>query len=903
MRRLLSILIVLFAAGAVLGGSAHRMSGPDPRPAAPARADGPGRTDGTKQPEQSMQPIDYKADLIGPVAPGDSVIFFVGNFAAQHNGAVITCDSAVRYSDQFWEFFGNVLINKNTTYVYGDRGEYNGNVNEASVYSEIIKVVDGDATLYTYHFRYNTVSNVGEFYDGGVLLNGENRLESKRGYYYGDEKRLVAVDEVQMRNEEYELKGDSVIYDMTTDNAYFFDRTNLWNRDGEYLYADRGEYRKADSLYVITRNGYLLTEKQELWSDSIDYFRPQGHVVLRRDLQIDDTEHKVLAFGDYGEYWQDPGNAFLTRRPAVISYDTSQGDSVYMRSDSIFLHTIRCGEEEARAAAEAVGQPDAGEHAAGDGASGEAGETTSPRQPVRRPTPEGGLPDGDPFEQMERRAAAQASSGERADSLAEAERPDSLAGAQERPDTLRGGIDSVAVNPLDTLTGAERKAYLKEQARKAAARRKAEARKAKKVLLDSIAARRRVKQNAKLAAQEARDKARTETLRQKAIRKLRQRREKALRRGKVFYAMDPKELARLDAAMEPMIGRIDSMTGRVLDSLLAIVQQRTEAADSLDTVQRDSLYRIVKGFRNVKIYRTDFQVVCDSLTAISSDSTIHLHIQPVLWNENNQITADSVTAYTFRQQIVRAEFFGSPIMSSEIDTTYYNQVTGKSMTAFFRNNQLYRNDVNGNAQTLYFMTDGEPPAVTTMGVIESGDLSFFFEDKELHQMTWRANPDWKFYPVYPDYQVPADQPLRLQKFHWEGSRRPTRSEVFDRTIRPSQRAEREQLPHPDFPILRRLEAQKQRLIERRQWAERSETVDPATAEWMHDLGYEPGAPRPSQRPAAPSAPEPAEPSGTIEPTAPAEAEEPTEAEKPAAAPKAAAEAEERLRPEPDTLTR
>lgn len=37
-----------------------------------------------------------------------------------------------------------------------------------------------------------------------------------------------------------------------------------------------------------------------MWSDSIDYFRAKDHVVLWRDIQIDDTEHKVLAFGDYG---------------------------------------------------------------------------------------------------------------------------------------------------------------------------------------------------------------------------------------------------------------------------------------------------------------------------------------------------------------------------------------------------------------------------------------------------------------------------------------------------------------------------------------------------------------------------------------------------------------------------
>ena len=260
---------------------------------------------GMRQPapeEGGKKLIDLKSDLMGPVAPGDSVVFLVGNFAAQHNGAVITCDSAVRYSDMRIEFFGNVLINKNTTYIYGDRAEYDGDLNEARVYSDIVKVIDGDATLYTYDFRFNTKTNVGRFDRGGVLTNRENLLEAVRGYYYADAKELVAVERVEMRNDEYELRGDSVVYNMATDNAFFYERTNIWNRDGDYLYADRGAYEKLDTLYLVTRNGYVLTEKQEMWSDSIDFYRPRNHVILRRDVQIDDTEHKVLAFGDYGEY-------------------------------------------------------------------------------------------------------------------------------------------------------------------------------------------------------------------------------------------------------------------------------------------------------------------------------------------------------------------------------------------------------------------------------------------------------------------------------------------------------------------------------------------------------------------------------------------------------------------------
>ena len=104
-------------------------------------------------------------------------------------------------------------------------------------------------------------------------------------------------------------------------------------------------------------------------------------------------------------------------------------------------------------------------------------------------------------------------------------------------------------------------------------------------------------------------------------------------------------------------------------------------ADSLDSLARDTIYRLVKGFRNVRIYRSDFQSVCDSLVAVSRDSTIHLYIDPVLWNQNSQITSDVMDIFTANSQIVRAEFVGRPLMVSELDTMHYNQVAGKTMTA------------------------------------------------------------------------------------------------------------------------------------------------------------------------------------------------------------------------------
>lgn len=834
MRRLLSIAVVALAAGSVIfarGG----MQAPE-----------------AEQPAEKKL-IDLKSDNMGPVAPGDSVIFLVGNFAAQHNGAVITCDSAVRYSDMRIEFFGNVLINKNTTYIYGDRAEYNGEVNEARVFSDIVKVVDEDATLYTYEFLFNTKENVGEFGGGGVLVNRDSRLESVRGYYYANSKELVCVDRVEMRNDEYELKGDSVVYNMATDNAFFFKHTNIWNKEGDYLYADRGAYRKADSLYKVTSNGYVLTDKQEMWSDSIDFYRAEDHIILWRDIQIDDTEHKVLAFGDYGEYWKEPGNAFLTRRPSIVSYDLSQGDSLFMRADSMFLFTIN--ENAERRAAEAAAADSLARSAdslalpGADSLAHAAGGADVPADSLGRPR-SGRRPQGvDAADSLGTPvpASGPTTDGD-ADSLHVAPSP---LDAPDRPapaDSLGGAApaDSLA-NAADTLTVAQRKALLKEAAKRAKAEEKAAAAKEKKKKLDEIAARRKEKTTARLLEQKEREEARLTARRLKAESKLKARQARATRKGRMIQ-IDSTALRELDSLIVLNMAEQDSLLNLLVDSLLTDTAAMAIPADSIDslTAPRDSIYRLLKGFRNVKIYRSDFQTVCDSMTAISTDSTIHLYIDPVLWNENNQITSDVMDIFTENQQLTRAEFIGSPMMVSQLDTTHYNQVAGKTMTAYFFNNQIYRNDVNGNAQTIYYMQDGEPVEITMMGVIESGEISFFIEDKQAVQITYRGDPVYNFYPMD---KIPPTQDIRLKGFKWEGARRPSQAEVFDRRIRPSERERRSEMKHPDFPIMQRIDEHRKRLIEQRRWTDRNDQVDAATVEWMHSLGYEVGQPRKTEAPA------------------------------------------------------
>lgn len=838
MRRILSIACVLLAAGGVFASAPGFSWRPTQTPQ---------ETPVSEEDEKEL--IDLKADLSGPVAPGDSAIFLVGNFAAQHNGAVITCDSAVRYSADRIEFFGNVLINQNTTYVYGDRAEYDGSRNEARVYSDLVKVVDGDATLYTYNFVFDTKANVGTFTGGGVMYSRDNLLEAMRGYYYSDTKELVGVDSVEMRNSDYRLRSDSVVYELGTDRARFFERTHIWNRDGDYLYADRGSYTKDDSLYSFTRNGYILTETQELWSDTLDYWRGEGHVVMRHDIQIDDSDYKVLAFGDYGEYWRDPGNALLTRRPSVVNYDPTQPDTLYARADSIWLYTIY----PLREAALRDAQSDTTTVSpAVDSVAVPSASAAEPETPREKDSVSTAAEDTAPADTLRVPSVVDPSHGP-ADSLVR----DSLSSGAA-VDSL--GVDSLRPAPVvpvaaDTLTRAEIRARLKAEAARIRAAEKARAdsvRAAERavadsvraVWLDSIAVERQRQATARLLEMEAREEARLSAQRERAVARLRQQQRRALKRGRELP--DSSHLVRFDSLIDENLSVQDSLLGILFDSLSADFVADSAAlrpiVDSTDTLTAaDTMYRFVKAYRNVRIFRSDFQSVCDSLTADSRDSTIHLYIDPVLWNAQNQITSRIMDIYTARQQIVRAEFIEEPMMVSELDTAHYNQVAGKEMVAHFSDNRIYRNDVNGNAQTIYYMQEDGSPDIIGMLVVESGSIRFYItEENRIRQITYETDPT---YVIYPMDKISPEQQFFLPNFKWEAVRRPSLGDVFDRTIRPSERQRKERLPRPRFPIAERIGQDRLRFAEERGWVDRADVLTPDVVEWMRSLGYAAGQPR------------------------------------------------------------
>ncbi|MBR5333323.1 MAG: hypothetical protein IKV33_01125 [Alistipes sp.] len=789
------------------------------------------------KPAGKKRKVDYMADLVKPYNQGgDSVIYLVGDFAAHHNGAVIWCDSAVRYSDTRWGFFSRVVINQDSIFIYGDSAIYDGDAAHAEIYAPIIKVVDGDALLYTYNFSFNTETRVGQYTGGGVLVHDDNILESVRGYYDAREHNVICVERVELHGADYDMKSDSIIYNTQTEFARFFTSSEIWNADGEYLSADAGYYDRARDLYMITRNGYLLSEEQEMWGDTLEYHRANEHIIARNNIQMDDCKNKVMAFGDFAEYWQAEGNALLTRRPSAIGYDTSQSDTVFMRADSLWLLTIDPNKGASSEQGDSTFAASNANAAAASFTPAMPGGTTPPPMPSGvRPssitTRDQRLTEALPMLGSTAPPAHMLSQPDTTSNVARADQNAVMSNVADIVQTADVNADSLRLlDSISRLPEKQRKAYEKEQAKQYAMQVKAQIKREEAILrkakLDSIAMVRQAKINKQLDAAKAKE---LQRIAQDSVRRA-ERRAKLVARGKDVSALDREDSI---AALRNARVMREMMTDSVkTDSVVAPAAQAdsTEQKPAVE-IKGDSIYRLVKAYRNVKMYRSDAQMVCDSLVSNSLDSVIHLYIEPVMWNQANQLVAEQVDIYTTNQQLQRAEFVGSPIMIAEVDTAYYNQVAGKSMTALFKNNEICRNDVDGNVQTIYFRTESnDSPLVVEMTYLESASASFFIENQQLVGITYRNEVPFTLYPLA---LIPASQPTKLDNFKWVPELRPTRDGVFDRELRPSEREERQNRKRPTFSIVEAMDRQKERLLMRGEWSDREDQLTPELVEWRN----------------------------------------------------------------------
>jgi lipopolysaccharide export system protein LptA len=196
-------------------------------------------------------------------------------------------------------------------------------------------------------------------------------------------------------------------------------------------------------------------------------------------------------------------------------------------------------------------------------------------------------------------------------------------------------------------------------------------------------------------------------------------------------------------------------------------------ADTLRTMMDSAGHRLMKGYHDVRLFKSNLQGVCDSLFYTTQDSILKLYHKPVLWSGGNQLSAEYIEIWTKNREIHELHMQQLAFLINQEDSTKFNQIKGKTMICHFTNNQLYRINVNGNGQTVYYARDKED--LIGVNVAQSSDLVITIKNNKPDIIRFITKPSATLYPV----GLAPKEELILKDFKWNESLRPlNRFDIF-----------------------------------------------------------------------------------------------------------------------------
>lgn len=708
---------------------------------------------------------------------GQSYRKALGHARFEHNSTLLICDTALwNVNQNVINAFGNVQIIQNNTVLSSESLDYLIDQNLAQFRGALVQLRDKDGnTLRTTDLDYNTKDSVAVFRNGGALRDKDGQIiESDDGHYYSKLKTFSFTNNVNMYTDSIFVKTDDLDYNTGTNVATFGTGTNAW-RDNNMLSSQAGFYERTLEKFTFFRNVHILTENQEAWADTLVYYRVPNNVEMFGHVELLDTTRNVAAVAGYVQYIDSLSFIKLTREPAVIAI-SEQGekrDTAYIGADALILRSIpkcdvdsseisnsasrlkeinvdpvteyrRKAYEAAKAAAEEARKKREEEDPNAAGASDRGASAVKP----------GGKPTGKPAGKATGTATgktAGTAAGKTGDNLGgkAISKSGKLSGDAMIGDPVTKGRQGLPAPWDDVIEYAPPRFQLPDTLKTSPD--------TVRVPSDSLAAK-------TLSAV-------TEPV-------------------SLTEPVSVTEPAEVTDPQSP-----DSLTVPT-DSLTVPGDSLHVPTDSLSLAPKDSTkISFIYGIRNVKVFRNDMQVACDSLAYTDLDSLIRLYENPIVWNEiKRQYSADSITVIVKNQSIDRASLMSNAFIIVQEDTLSYDQIRGTEMMAYFDSTgALRRFDSMGGASGVFYIE--ENGSLATVNKFESKMLTATLKDGNIQDLNYFDAVKTDAYPVV---QMKKDEKI-LKGFDWQPDKRPKGPEdITPYKPRESQRKVYENVPRAEF---------------------------------------------------------------------------------------------------------
>lgn len=195
------------------------------------------------------------------------------------------------------------------------------------------------------------------------------------------------------------------------------------------------------------------------------------------------------------------------------------------------------------------------------------------------------------------------------------------------------------------------------------------------------------------------------------------------------------------------------------------------------SVSKDSIgNNVMKAYYNTKFYNTELQGVCDSMVFPVADSTVYLYRAPIVWGSGNQMTAHDISMLISGNTIKEFHLNNKAMIINQVDSTKFNQIKGRNMTGYMRNNEIYMVYVDGNGETLYYPDD--KGVIIGQNRATAPIIKIYIENRKVKDIVFIKKTDGQLNPVF--LVKPEDR--LLKDFQWHIEKKPLKKEdIFLKT--------------------------------------------------------------------------------------------------------------------------
>lgn len=238
-----------------------------------------------------------------------------------------------------------------------------------------------------------------------------------------------------------------------------------------------------------------------------------------------------------------------------------------------------------------------------------------------------------------------------------------------------------------------------------------------------------------------------------------------------------------------------SALASVRDTLSMSSDSLSVQTDSIPELRDSSKVNFITAVKNVRLYKSDIQIACDSLEYNDLDSLARMYQQPVVWNEKNrQYSADSLYAVIKNQSLQKASLMSNAFIIIQEDSLCFDQIRSTEMLAYFDSTgALQRFDALGDANAIFYLQ--EDSVYATVNKSEAKMLYAQFKNGDIDRVYYFESAKNDGYPVA---QMTSDERM-LKGFNWCPERRPSgKQDVTPLPVRSSERSRYAARPRASF---------------------------------------------------------------------------------------------------------